>query len=348
MEPTRPRRERRINAPLPRFLPETPEEKEAHILEQLRHRVEAYIADHHTLEWQALRDQTEQRQETVENEHVAVSAMTRKKHVQMPADMLSQLEHHRMQYDRVNEDTIRLGRNWYVVADGISAYQRNVCGLMGEAVGLVMEQVALDLQSRTPLPDEQTVQQALRKVPDLAQKFLAKMLQASEAYTKAEGDRKLLDTDFGTTVEIVLYAEWLERAFVVHVGDSRTYKIAADHTATQLTRDHVVEDSGKKIRGMESFVSTDSSSQKYVDVFSEPLLPGERVASMTDGCFAGQERLRKHHRAIPDMQRELEDLSYRSPHVTDFSRAAVVNGEGYQEEERFWDDASCAAIERKA
>ena len=347
MKPIRRNGEPRIKAPLPRFLPETLQEKESYLVEQLQYRASAYFGLHASREWQALRHQTAEVMGNLESEQTQVSVMSQKKKIPESAGTAMSYERDRLQHERVNDDTVRLGRNWYMLGDGVSNYQRNVCGVMGEAVGLIMEQTVADIESQNPPPNEHDVARALRMIPDMSRHLMRTVLQTNEAAKRADAERPILDTDVSTTVELVYYASWLQRAFILHIGDSRTYKVAADHSVQQLTRDHSGYNPQSRHTYIDSSLSTDATTQKTIDIFSEPLLPGERLVSVTDGVFANQERMRKRKPEMRDASGEVALRSMQHTDTSDLVRGLVQSGEGYQQEEHFWDDTSAAALERK-
>lgn len=336
---------RRIHAPLERFLPNTAEERRARIEERIGYRARAYLAKDTSPEWKRLRCETDERRQTVRSEHTVVSIVSRKKEGMAATTPGMQAESERLRYRRLNEDNTRAGKNWYVLADGVSAYQRNVCALMGESVGIVMEHTVEELESREPLPDAEAVAHALRGVLGTARDALSTVLQQPDNAT-AILRRNLVDTDFSTTVEIVYYAAWLQRAFVVHVGDSRTYKQAVDFGVRQLTRDHVAIEPRSKQPYIGSTLSTDAASQKDADVFSEPLGVGERMVSVTDGFFANQERAIRRGELVTDTIDQIEDVALKNGREEPFAEALVAHGEEEQQRALFWDDTSAAVLGR--
>lgn len=325
---------------LPQFLPDRSEESIDQFVEMMRARVDGYFAEPLSHEHQAIDKETAQVDIEAENASALTAVSSRKKYISPPTQTAQAMDAFKYK-KRVNEDVVRAGKGWYVVADGLTNYELNVCALMGESFALAFEWMVRRIELMNPKPNLSTVINSFRAVPERARTILEK--------ATAHHPKRLIayiHNDFSTTVEAVYYAEWLKEAVVVHIGDSRSYAVrAGSSSAEQLTEDHIREAADRSRVFMASCLSTDKESSPRIDVFGVAMNPGDKIVSLCDGAFAYQEILRKRGGEAPTVEHSLGGNDAESANdLLPYTRGLVSNGRFYQDAVGHWDDTSAGAL----
>lgn len=210
----------------------------------------------------------------------------------------------------------------YVVADGMG----------GHASGRVASHLATRSLSQTVLP---AIQQAGELDDSLLMDTLTDCVhQANDVihdYKEEHG------VDLGTTVTAALLVE--STAYIVNVGDSRTYIYRQDRGLTQITRDHSLvarlvaagaiaaedvythPDRNKIYRGL------GDKDSVQVDWFIEPVRAGDYVLLCSDGLW---EMVRDHEieqilkRCLPDVEQASEALIKAALHRGGSDNVSVI------------------------
>lgn len=244
--------------------------------------------------------------------------------------------------NRMNEDTARCGKGWCMVADGVTQRHKKVAGLMSEAIGYTVQAVAEYLH-KIQTADAQQVKSALEAVPALAVEQLRKALVGNEVFQRIQQqEQRYKDKDFSATVEAIFHAPWLQKVFVLHLGDSRTYQVEADGTIRQITRDHKYPNGS-----LFSVVSLDQQSTQAIEVLEVEASLGMRLISLTDGNFQGHEKRMKDGQESRTIQEVLADLVGQSGSNKELLNAITDQGTRNQKYTGTWDDASGAVFELK-
>lgn len=313
-------------------------------VEYTRQRMAAYFAPVGSIERKQLLKETERVRVEKKNTHTHSGGYAERKHIpQYVAEHSPEwrLKALTINIDRINEDVVRVGNNWHVQADGISNYEQNVCALMGELFALIWGRMSTQLGQMDPHPNAATVRHALSAVPEQARRVFAEAIKhfpkAQESYT---------DSDFSTTVEAVYYAPWLKQAFVMHIGDSRTYKIHTDGTSKQLTEDHTFFSESGGRTYISSSMSPDAQHVR-VDVLEVPLAVGESIASMSDGVFAVLDMFPHEDRNAQSRTAEtIKNMMSSSDDTFGVASAIVHDAVLTQMAGNHFDDAACAITRR--
>lgn len=171
----------------------------------------------------------------------------------------------------------------YAVADGMGGHQG------GEVASrLAIEELSTIMTKRLLLPElgNEPV------LPDTPHAMLREAVQASNA--RIYDMQQTTGSDMGTTLTTALVRDDL--AIIANVGDSRTYLWRAGQL-TQLTTDHSLVAqlvAAEMIEPDEIYTHPEKSAiyrslghmpDVEVDIFSQPLLPGDRLLLCCDGIW---------------------------------------------------------------
>lgn len=286
-------------------------------------RLQLYLAKTSDEKRQALRASVEHIEHAYESTQIEGSIASLHKHI--PKEHAQDWIFEALRYrDRMNEDVVAHGENWHVLADGITGYERNVCALTGELFVLIWQDAVRSIRSiKTPHPH--TIRTILANTVDRTRNVLQ---QAFEQLPKDQ-QGEYADGDFSTTIEALYYHPSTRTAYLMHIGDSRTYKVDAHGRLTQLTNDHVHETrDGAKF--LSSTLSPNHPS-RTIDIIECQLNPNDALISCTDGTYYPLERCDQLH------------LLNASSAPKIIQKIPVL-----QEQTNYFDDASCAITKVKA
>jgi serine/threonine protein phosphatase PrpC len=210
----------------------------------------------------------------------------------------------------------------YVVADGMG----------GHASGRIASHLATHSLMQSVLP-------AIQQGEELDDTFLMDTLTdcVHRANSLIHEYREEHGVDLGTTITAALLVE--STAYIVNVGDSRTYIYRPDDGLAQITRDHSLvarlvaagaiaaedvythPDRNKIYRGL------GEKDNVQVDWFIEPLRPGDYVLLCSDGLW---EMVRDHEiekilkRCLPDVAQASEALVKAALHRGGSDNVSVI------------------------
>jgi len=210
----------------------------------------------------------------------------------------------------------------YVVADGMG----------GHASGRVASHLATHSMMQSVLP-------AVQQGEELNDTFLMDTLTdcAHLANSVIHEYKEEHGVDLGTTITAALLVE--STAYIVNVGDSRTYIYRRDGGLAQITRDHSLvarlvsagaiaaedvythPDRNKIYRGL------GEKDNVQVDWFIEPVQPGDYVLLCSDGLW---EMVRDHEiekilkRCLPDVSQASEALIQAALHRGGSDNVSVI------------------------
>ncbi|MCW1930586.1 MAG: protein phosphatase 2C domain-containing protein [Candidatus Kerfeldbacteria bacterium] len=323
--------------PLPQFLPENDRESIDQLVDIMRARVDAYVAEGSNHQRESLDQETTQVSIESEDDYTATAVSSRKKHIPAVAHQAMDMLTYK---PRLNEDVVRAGQRWYVVADGLTNYEGNVCALMGESFALAFEWMIHRMEQMEPKPNLQTVTTAFHAALDRARLILRRAMAHQAAKLN-----KYTDGDFSTTVEAVYYAPWLKKAVVLHIGDSRSYVTRVNGKSEQLTTDHTALTRNGERTYMSSVLNTDPRNSSRIDVVDLDMQPGDSITSLCDGAFAYEEVTRAR---AGEPKSTVDTLSENHPtgpdNVLAYTNTLVSNGRSFQDTLSAWDDTSAGAL----
>lgn len=210
----------------------------------------------------------------------------------------------------------------YVVADGMG----------GHASGRVASHLATQSMMQSVLP-------AVQHGEELSDTFLMDTLTdcAHQANAVIHEYKEEHGVDLGTTITAALLVE--STAYIVNVGDSRTYIYRRDGKLTQITRDHSLvarlvsvgaiaaedvythPDRNKIYRGL------GEKDNVQVDWFIEPAQPGDFLLLCSDGLW---EMVRDHEiekilkRCLPDVAQASDALIKAALHRGGSDNVSVI------------------------
>ncbi len=250
--------------------------------------------------------------------------------------------------DRINEDVVHIGKGCHVVCDGTTNENRNVSGLMGEAVAMAAQDVADAILDTNPPPSDEVIQSRMRSIIPTARLGLLKALQGNELFRAIEGQYNRA-RDFATTVEVVIQVPWLHRAYVLHVGDSRTYHIPlidqSGQGAQLVHAPHSHFDSGRNRTVTSSVASLDLATASQVDITAVEFRLGDRLVSISDGGFAAYDALQPRNPQLFPYEASLLNYSRSSDDCMGLARRVQTVGQQCQDNIGRWDDGAVAVTE---
>lgn len=256
-------------------------------------------------------------------------------------------ERHEQCERRRNDDVARAGEGWYVICDGVTQRGRNISALMGEAIALATEEVAERLRAYDPPLNERTVKFMMRGIVERARRGLVLALRESEMFQEQmQGDDPINPrNDLATTVEAVIHLPQMEKAFVLHIGDSRTYAVPLVGPPRLITEPHVIHDAQKGREIISSVASPAIASAQRIDVHAVDLQFGDRLVSVSDGAFAGYEWLLRRGSAFGPYDREAARYVELAADSAQAADNLVTVGLQTQDLAQIWDDCSAAVLE---
>jgi serine/threonine protein phosphatase PrpC len=194
-----------------------------------------------------------------------------------------------LQLQRIHE-SISTPVGVYIVADGLGGHENGQVA-SHVTIGIIAERLTRDLLSPPLLAEKNNEEPSL---PD--EDALVSLLQSSveDANTALCQQNQRDKTDMGSTITGFMIVG--EHAFILNVGDSRTY-ILRDNNLRQLTNDHSLV--GQLVAGgliePDDVYTHPQRSQIYrslgdklnvqIDIFKQQIHPGDILLSCSDGLW---------------------------------------------------------------
>lgn len=240
---------------------------------------------------------------------------------------------------RNNEDVVGIHPNGYVVGDGISgAGSKNLAFVGTRAIDAVVGPIFGALTEQQASAKE--IRQVLLRVPQWARIQLTKAIQKHP--DPRVGQLRYEKQGMSSTLEMVFYAPWLQKAFIAHVGDSRTYLVQGA-MAKKMTEDH----KRSNLLNLLTHAISMRNERSKIDIHECDVEEGDVIESDTDGMFTEREMLAKEGRLPKNFAGFLRELADQG--ISDSEQAERLFGDAAEQQFRVghFDDRATARLRIK-
>lgn len=235
---------------------------------------------------------------------------------------------------RINEDVLGIGENGIFVGDGISGAGNNLCHMMGHTAKETALAMFRRWNTADPRPNSALIVEQMRMIPEIARQLLREELENDKTAARWLLLKRMQLRDFATTAELVYFSPMLEKIFIGHIGDSRTYRVGPDGRAENLVEPH-------KIKSMNILTSSVilAYEPEQFDIHVKRVKIGEKYFVITDGNYDTYERMYKGAR--------YEDKVEEAAKHPNEKAVAVLQktGDDCQAVKKHYDDRTAAVME---